>query len=803
MKYLKPAWNAFIITSLLTVGFTATASAAKKKPQAPNPDFTQGGEKGDFHDWTLGPTGARGWIYGTKGHTADSRQILITEVVKGSPADGVLQKGDVILGIGDQPFTADARISFGKAIGAAEAETGDGTLKLLRWRDGKKQVVGVKLKVIGSYLASAPYDCPKSQRIFEQGCEEIAKRGLKKITMPNSLNALALLASGNKKYGPLLADYAKQVSDYHVDAFASWHYGYAILFLAEYVAATDDKSVMPGLNRIASEIAHGASGVGTWGHRFAGPNGNCQGYGSMNSPGVVLATGLVIAREAGVKDPKVDQIIAKSCQFLREYTDRGAIPYGDHGPWHGHEDNGKCSGAAILFDLMSDAGAAEFFGKMSAAAYHERERGHTGNFFNMLWALPGVARCGPLATSAYFKEHAWYYDLARGWDGSFAYQGSPKGEEEHHKYTDWDSTGAYLLSYALPLKSLYLTGKKPASFPALKSDEVDDVIAAGRDYFLPNDRNGSRYPDRKVEQLLAGLSSWSPAVRKRSATELGLRDGNFIPRLMALLESSNRYSRYGACQALGLQGPKSDKAGPQLRALLKDPDTRLQGLACQALPHLGKEESKASVPALLEVTTRENPADPRGIVQRAASLALFSARQPQGILFKSLEGVDRDLLYPAVKSVLDNEDGYTRGQLSRVLGNLTDRDLIALLPTIVKSIENLAPSNEMFADQIRLAGLNLLSSLHIREGMPLCVSVIEFDRWGNRMTKCLEYLNRYGVHAKKMMPQLQKMREKMVGTLRGGEKHKRVQELDRAIAKIKNNTASPTILDLKDFKKRP
>ena len=81
----------------------------------------------------------------------------------------------------------------------------------------------------------------------------------------------------------------------------------------------------------------------------------------------------------------------------------------------------------------------EFFAKMATAAYDERERGHTGNFFNMLWALPGAARCGPLATGAYLKEQGWYYDLARNWEGGFVYQGSPaEARRDHDNYTDWD-----------------------------------------------------------------------------------------------------------------------------------------------------------------------------------------------------------------------------------------------------------------------------------------------------------------------------------------------------------------------------
>ena len=78
--------------------------AAPRGVKPPVPDFTRGGTKGDSHDWTLGPTGARGWVYGWGGQTSESRQILVTAVTKGSPADGVLKEGDVILGTGGRRF---------------------------------------------------------------------------------------------------------------------------------------------------------------------------------------------------------------------------------------------------------------------------------------------------------------------------------------------------------------------------------------------------------------------------------------------------------------------------------------------------------------------------------------------------------------------------------------------------------------------------------------------------------------------------------------------------------------------------
>jgi hypothetical protein len=101
----------------------------------------------------------------------------------------------------------------------------------------------------------------------------------------------------------------------------------------------------------------------------------------------------------------------------------------------------------------------------------------------------------------------------------------------------------------------------------------------------------------------------------------------------------------------------------------------------------------------------------------------------------------------------------------------------------------------MFGDGIRLAGLDLLSRLHIREGMPLCVSVMEVHRWGvgKRLPRCLEYLGRYGSHAKEVLPQLREM-----SRLAGG----RNKDLAKLIADIETSTDSPTLVSLKDFAAR-
>jgi hypothetical protein len=57
-----------------------------------------------------------------------------------------------------------------------------------------------------------------------------------------------------------------------------------------------------------------------------------------------------------------------------------------------------------MFDILGDREAATFNSWMATAAYDGREQGHCGNFWNMLWALPGVSRSGPLASDLESRE---------------------------------------------------------------------------------------------------------------------------------------------------------------------------------------------------------------------------------------------------------------------------------------------------------------------------------------------------------------------------------------------------------------
>jgi HEAT repeat protein len=766
----------------------APGLAASAPKEMANPDFTRGQAipGGAVHDWNLGATGARGWMYCDKMVTTDARQVYVTKVDKGSPADGVLAVGDVILGVGGKLFSYDPRTEMGKALTAAESEAGGGKLSLIRWRGGKTETVVVKLPVLGTYSTTAPYNCPKSKRIFEQGCNALAKRigapDYRQNPITRSLNALALLASGKAEYLPLVKKEAQWAAGFSADGMQTWYYGYVISLLSEYVKETGDSSVMPGLRRLALEAANGQSIVGSWGHKFAGPDGRLEGYGMMNAPGLPLTISLVLARKAGVNDPRLDRAITRSVRLLRFYAGKGSVPYGDHRPWiQTHEDNGKNGMAAVLFNLLGDADAAEYFSRMSVASHGaERDGGHTGNFFNILWSLPGVAQSGPNATGAWMQEFgAWYFDLERRWDGTFGHQGPP--EMTNDSYGGWDTTGARLLAYAMPLKKLCLTGKEKSNVPQVDVATAKGLIEDGRGW-SNKDRN-SFYDNLTTEQLIGRLSSWSPIVRERTAMALGRRKDDVIARLIGLLDAPDLYTRYGACQAIKMQKARGEPAVAALLKTFRCDDLWLRILAAEALAGIGKP-ARTAIPEMLTRLTESDPKnDPRNMEQRYLCFALFEGRE--GLIGKSLEGVDRELLAKAVRAGLQNEDGRARGSLGTVYENLTFDEIKPLLPAVLKAIIEPAPSGIMFADSIRLSGLELLAKHHVKEAMPLCLDILDIERWNKRqrIPRCLKALQAYGGAARPLLPKLAEIEKQL-------QSHREAKELQPQIEMVRQTIAA-------------
>jgi len=742
-----------------------TAKGKKWFPEIP--DFTRGGKKNDKHDWNLGPTGARGWMWGMRLRTDYARQILITKVDPGSPADGVLQVDDVILGINGKKFDSDARIAFGKAITEAEKAENRGLLKLIRWRKGKTENITLRLKVMGTYGPLAPMNCRKSQRILDNACRYIEKNGFRRGIMGH-VGALGLLASGQERFLPMVRDYAHKIRVKDAYEMSSWNMSYMNIFLSEYYLLTGDKAVLPKIREMALYLANGQSRVGTWGHNNAGPDGILRGYGAMCQPTLSCAVSLVLNQKCGIDDPAVEKAIRRSEIFFLHFVDKGNIPYGDHSPREVHDSNGRNSLAVILFDLLDNPDAYWFYARMTVASYGEREEGHTGNYWGFLWGPLGAMRAGPEAAAAFIRELEWFFDIERRWDGGFTYQGGANMDGAEHTTPGWDTTGARILMYAMSLQKLHITGKGLQAEKALTGKELEDTLLAGRDYntwFREGYINTDTYDALSGNELLKRLNTWSAPMRIRAAKALANKPGDFIERLKKMLASRNRDTILGGIYGLEYQKQKAEPAIDELVGLLTHDDVWIRFRAGCALCGIGKAARGKAVPVMLRMATRTFADDPREMNQRYISYVLWGGGvngAPYGLLQRDMEGVDQDLLVPAVKKMIRNEDGLTRSFVSRAIRMMSFEELAPLWPDVIYGLQNPAPSGIMFNADIRETCMNVLVKYRFKEAVPYIAEYVRtMKQHGseNRIYRVMDTLKSYGAAAKPALPGLYEARE--------------------------------------------
>ena len=805
MPPLHPASRRlFVSTALALTWLCANPQTQAAKPPAVIPDLTKDTPPKTDNSYNLGPTGALGWMYVEAGMTEKSRQILVTTVDKGSPADGKLQPGDVILGAFGQPFADDARKCFGRAIGQAETEAARGVLPLSIWRQGTTQTIELKLQVMGTYSDTSPYNCPKAKKILDQGLAAM----LRNFNKENSLhvNELALLASGRPEHLELVRKSAKEIAadtpevealwqDSSKGGMKTWHHGYNNLFLCEYFLATGDKTVLPAIRSYTTTIARGQGVFGTWGHGYVppGPNGQLHGpvppYGPVNATGLPCFISLVLAGKCGIEVPELKPAISRSNKFFGYYAGKGFIPYGEHPPGTGHDDNGKTSMAAMAFALQGKGPESRFFSKMVTASYESREWGHTGNGFSYLWG-PVAANCGgPQAMAAFMKELRWYYDLARRWDGSFVNVGTGGGVASSYHGT-LAATGCYMLAYAVPLKKTALTGRDAHPQNWLTASEVAEAIAAER--WLGDNAHAKR----TTSQLLAGLAGWSPLDRAWSARELGLRKDNVLPQLLEMTRAKNPNARLGAVAAIGQLKARATPGLDTLATLLSDDDRWLRVQAAEALRTIGAD-AKPVTPQMLKAIAVKDDTDPMQFAAGSLAFALFypgGAQGASGILAKSHDGVSKDLLYPAIRAVAANPDSAARGCARSIYQLLGLQDVRALAPEIVASIQDMAPANTMFSKGVRLAGIQALARLQIAEGIPLTLMLMNLTDWGKAyiIQTSLDVLKQYRGAAKSALPELKSLETAFRKTPKERDK------LLEVIAIIEKDPNPPKLVSLKN-----
>lgn len=245
-------------------------SKAKSQRPAKLPDLTKGdlvpsGKKGPPIPWTLGPSGI---VVIFVGDRFQGDQIQVQATLKGSPAEGKLLRGDVLIGMNGKKFVAGGHLGhvIGKGVIEAEREKNAGKISFQVWRDqnyikrsGKKDIssvdiddlfdkarsdnslyewkeekgrekeamgfgefpilpstleVELTLRVLPDYSDTAPYDCPKTNQILEDAWKVLEKKFIVDPKKPRSgkggmIEAIALIASGKPEHRKIVHDWVR------------------------------------------------------------------------------------------------------------------------------------------------------------------------------------------------------------------------------------------------------------------------------------------------------------------------------------------------------------------------------------------------------------------------------------------------------------------------------------------------------------------------------------------------------------------------------------------------------------------
>jgi hypothetical protein len=806
--------------------------AEKKSGSKGAPDFTKDlslvtdPDVQEWRHWMMGPTGARIWVWADhKTIWSDgAKQIYVVKVDSKTPASGKLEAGDIILGatggVKAVPFVKNARSEVAQAITDAEKEENKGVLNLLVSRKGVSTPVTLTLPVMGSFSTTSPVNCEKTKKIVDQIAARIVEKGeLKETGISEYLKALGLLATGEEKYLPFVKAFAHKVGPpdlkFGPEANA-WISSYKLIFLAEYYAATKDEAVLPALTEMSTKIALSRSGVGTWGHKITVPSGTqrryapASGYGCMNAVGVPLTIGLVLAQKCGIKSQEIDTTVRMSADFLRYFIDKGSLPYGDHEPYLGaFDNNGTSSMAAVLFDLLGDKETAAFFTAMTMASVREREDGHNGPYFSIVWGGLGAACGGDEATSAFMKDLRWYYELMRRPGGDERYQPVLRGGQEKGAYgrsPTWNTAGAALMHYCAPRKKIFLTGKGGrASSPMTPAQIQECLRVCVKDF----------YKNCTTDELLKLLEHPLPITRNRAATELGERDENVVPQLITLLSSPSRVARYGACEGLRYASRNSAEAAEALMAkALTSDDYTLRYYAVLAFGKPSGSQGFDSVakkagPALLKLAATEDlKNDPfRKLQGTVASILFYSgnAKKFSGIYpnGKGTEKLDRALFEPAARSLFTNPNGAARSGGSDICKLMTEEELEGLWGEIYKTARVQAPSGDQFGGGAHRENLELLVKYHFKEGMDLILHNIQHPRHGTRAFNpiLVDLLENYGTHAKPLVPVIRETIKKNITEKEVGKKY--FQDLEKSYQAIEKSTRTPKLRTLASSPKIP
>jgi alpha-galactosidase len=458
-----------------------------------------------------------GWFYnlGITGLRArlvpeEPKALLIKYIFPKSPAAGLVEVGDLIIGAGGALFKEDHRNGYGEAVFGAdgpiselaavleECQSADRGGKLALTLKRGQTVLDITLDVgtkYGTFAPTFPMDCPKSEMILGELLQYLVDNQQEDGSFGNPVHdtfaPLALLSSGLAKYRPAV----ERNMRHHVAlinnqdlGLRNWYYMNAAIVLSEYYLATGEKWVLPELQKVHDLIAKGQylsmsqinpkakeshpdsfpkgpeTAHGGWGH-----NPGFEGYGPIAMITGQGALAYSLMHRCGITIDRANHDAAYA--FIKRGTgENGYVWYGDSmggGP-NNWADMGRTGAAAIAYFLSPYADAMY----RERALLHARVIGLHPQSFPDTHGSPamgmGYSALGAAADPDSFRKlmdaNRWWFTMAQCTDGSFYYQ--PNRDNAGYG-SDSRMTASSVTAFMLSIhkRGLVLTGREQKVAP--------------------------------------------------------------------------------------------------------------------------------------------------------------------------------------------------------------------------------------------------------------------------------------------------------------------------------------------------
>lgn len=446
--------------------------------------------------------------------------LVVRHVLTGSPAEGLVQVGDHIIGAGGQSFRTAHQNGYGMevfgargpvgdfavALEACQGAAGSGRLALEVERAGETLKLELPIgQKYGAFGPNYPLDCQKSERIRRELLEYLLpsqqENGSFGDPVLDTFIPLALLASGEAQHMAAVERnarfHAATTASNDSDGLINWRYMTAGIVLSEYYLLTGEAWLLPELEQVRDFLlssqymrleqlnpevknSHPDSYPvdaqqqhGGWGH-----NPGFEGYGPIAMlTGQGLLT-LSLIERCGIP------VERERIEAARAFLERGAGPNGY--VWYADSvagerdwaDMGRTGAAGIALNLYNPSKAGTPNDARARAMQHALVIGEHPESFPDTHASP-IMGMGYAALAAHLSPNSfrklldanrWWFALAQCNDGSFYYQPN-RDNSGYGADSRLSASAVTAFIFSLPKGNLAITGRSRPSATELPNEE--------------------------------------------------------------------------------------------------------------------------------------------------------------------------------------------------------------------------------------------------------------------------------------------------------------------------------------------